>query len=112
MEVQEIAIADGKVESVRTTLMDTEVIFVDWQEVKWRMTFTNVLAVENLNIEGEELDRLEVVTNDDYVVRVRDLVDEPNAPVSDYMFFTPWKNKPRLRVVAGRCIVETVHEKR
>jgi len=91
-------------------MKDAEIIFVDWNDVKWRFTFTDVLAVENLNIEGEELDRLEIVENDQYGLRVRSLVDEPDAKVNIYMFFTPWKDEPRLRVVAGGCIVSGVDE--
>lgn len=110
MQLQNIAIADGKVESVRTSMTDAEIIFVDWSDVKWKFTFIEVLAVENLNIEGEELDRLEVSENGQYVERVRSLVDELEAKVNLYMFFTPWKDEPRLRVVAGGCVVTSVDE--
>jgi hypothetical protein len=107
MQVQELAIADGRVESVRTSTADAEIIFSDWQEAKWRLTFVDVLAIENLNIEGEELDRVEVRNDDVYIERIRRLVDEPDAIVNIYMFFTPWKDEPRLRVVARDCNVKS-----
>lgn len=110
MRIEDIAIADGKVESVQTSMMVTDVIFVDWQEIKWRLRFNDVLAIENLNIEGEELDRLEVLPNDAYVERVRGLVDEPDASVNLYGFFTPWKDEPRLRIIAGSCNVQALNE--
>lgn len=69
------------------------------------MAFVDVLAVENLNIEEEELDRVEVRDEDPYIERIRYLVNKPNAVANVYMFFTPWNDEPRLRVVAGDCNV-------
>ena len=106
MKLQDIAFADGRVESVRTSLSDAEVVFTDWQNIKWTLTFVGVLAVENANIEGEEVDRLEVRNDDPYINSIRFLVDEPNANVNVYLLFTPWKDTPRLRVVATDCKVE------
>ena len=111
MQVQDIAIADGKIESIRTSATDAEVFFVDWRETKWQLTFVDVLAVENLNVEGEELDRLEVRNDDPYIDRVRSLVDEPDARVNAYLFFTPWKEEARLRVVARDCDVKAADER-
>ena len=108
MRIEDVSIADGKVESVHTSMATSEVIFLDWQEVKWRLLFNDVLAVENLNIEGEELDRIEVSMDDPYIQRVRSLVDEPDATVALYGFFTPWKDEARLRVIAGSCNVEVL----
>ncbi|MCA8985129.1 MAG: hypothetical protein KDA76_15320 [Planctomycetaceae bacterium] len=110
MKLQDIAIADGKIESVRTSITEAEINFVDWREAKWSFTFVDVLAVENLNVEGEELDRLEVRKDDPYIERVRAIVDEPNATVNVYLFFTPWKDEPRLRVVAKDCNVNSAKE--
>lgn len=110
MHLKDIAIADGKVKSVKTSMMEAELIFVDWKDVSWRLTFIDVFAVENLNIEGEELDRLAVVEDHRYIERVRSLVDEPEAKMNMYMFFVPWKNEPRLSVVAGGCVVNYADE--
>ena len=74
MKLQDIAFADGRVESVRTSLSDAEVVFTDWQNIKWTLTFVGVLAVENANIEGEEVDRLEVRNDDPYIHSIRLLV--------------------------------------
>jgi len=110
MKLQDIAFADGQVESVRTSSAVAEIVFADWRNAKWKLTFVEVLAVENANIEGDELDRLEVRSDDPYIQRIRLLVDEPDASVNMYLLFTPWKEEPRLRVVASDCRVELVDE--
>jgi hypothetical protein len=105
IDLNDLPIADGKIQFVRTSLQNAEIGFTDWQDVKWLLRFYDVLAVENLNIEGEELDRLEITSGGGFIDRARELVDEPDAAVNCFAFFTPWKEQARLRVVAGSCEV-------
>jgi hypothetical protein len=110
MDLQNFAFADGRIEAIHTSATNAEIDLIDWHGAKWRLTFVDVLAVENLNVEGEDLDRFEIRSSDPYIDRVRSLVDEPNAIVNIYLFFTPWKDEPRLRIVARDCEVSSAQE--
>ncbi len=55
MDVNEIAFSDGSIEAVSSNRSFCDVLFVDWRGVKWRLRFEDVLAIENLSIEGEDL---------------------------------------------------------
>jgi|GEM_PF-2558007 len=108
MNIEEIAFADGMVKSVSTCRNHCEIFFLDWREVTWRLRFENVLAVENLNIEGEDIHRLEIGYQEAYVARVRRLVDEPDEEMNVYNFYSAWQDEPRLRIVASSCTVSSV----
>lgn len=101
MNANELAVADAKIEWVRTSLENAEVGFIDWRDKRSILVFGDVVAVENLNIEGEELDRLETNSSNAFVTRARELADEPDASLTCYDFFVPWKDEPRLRIVCG-----------
>ena len=108
MNLEDLAIADGSIEFMRSSNEDVAVVLADWQEKRWKLVFTNVLAVENINIEGEDLDRVVVAIDNDFVRRVRAIIKEPDADAMLYCFYTPWSEEPRLRVLAGSCRVESL----
>jgi hypothetical protein len=108
MNLEDLAIADGTIQLVQSSNKNTTVVLTDWQEKRWKLVFHNVLALENFNIEDEDLDRVAVAIDNDFVRRVRSIVKEPDAEVMLYCFFTPWSDEPRLRVLAEGCRVESL----
>lgn len=112
MQVQDLAIADGQIESIQTSSANVEVFLTDWQERRWRLTFVDVLAIENLSVEGADLDQLEIHDHDPYIEHIRALLDAPNEEVKLYLFYTAWIDPPRLRVVARDCQVKAVEKPR
>ena len=107
MNLKDIAFSDGCVVGTRSSLNEFVVVFKDWQEKLWELSFDNAIGVENLNVEGEELDGVVEEPPDEFVARARRIAKEPDASMTCYAFRSPWHDEPMLRVVAAGC---QVHE--
>lgn len=111
MELKELAFSDGSIEATRSSLNEFIVVFKDWQEKRWEISFENVIGVESFNVEGEELDGVFEETKSDFIDRSRKLAKEPDAPMKCYAFRSAWNDEPLLRIVATSCEVKEIVSK-
>lgn len=103
MKLDRVPLSDGVIESVNTTKDDTRVAFVDWKGNKWLLRFLGVLAVVDFNVEGEDIDGVEISSNGEFIDEARLVTNEPSSKLYCFDFFGAWSEKPRLRIVAEDC---------
>lgn len=108
MELTELAVGDGHVESIRSSIEELVVEFTDWQEQTWQIAFENAIGVEAFGIEGEELDRIDERDDGAFMERSRRLAQEPDAPMKCYEFFSSWRDECLLTIIASSCAVRRV----
>ena len=110
MNLNELVISDGHIVKIVSKLSCSIITLVDWKENFWSLTFMNVIAIESFNPEGEELDRIEISSDDSLIHRARAIAREPDLPVSCYSFFSAWSDESVLRIVANDCKIHPVNE--
>ena len=109
MKIERLDVADGRIEEIRSNVKDVTVILLDWKERWLRLTFNNIYALENFNIEGEDLFELRVESENqfiDLVLKMTEDVEESDLPLFCYSFFTRYIETATMRIVASDCQVE------
>jgi len=105
MKLDELTLADGHVDGIRSSLSEVIIDFTDWEERRWEIVFENVIGLEAFGIEGEELDRVEEREDKALMERSRKIAQEPDTPMRCYSFYSPWRDDCLLTIVASSCVV-------
>ena len=74
------------------------------------MRISSSIGIESFSIEGEELDKVEERVDEAFVARSRRIANEPDAPMTCYSFYSPWRDDPILTVAASSCMVRAIEK--
>ena len=105
MKVEDLAIADGTVTSVCSEQGRLLIGFEDWQERRWAIEFTGVVAFENYGVEGVDLSHVSEDDDGKLRKRVSSITGEPICEAKCYTFVSGWGDQPLLRLLAEACNV-------
>ena len=109
MKIENLDVADGKIKKITSDVKDLSIVLLDWKEKIWHLKFDNILAIENFNIEEEDLVDLTIESDSNFILLAMNMTEEDdNLIFFCYSFFTRHANKPRLRVVATGCEIEAM----
>lgn len=109
MKIENLDVADGQIKKITSNVKDLSIVLLDWKQQSWHLKFDNILAVENFNIEEEDLVCLTIESNNNFIAKAIKITEEDDALFFFcYSFFTRHAKKPKLRVVATNCEIEAM----
>ena len=108
MKIADLNVSDGSVESLISTVGRLVVKLIDWQECVWEIHFSDVIAFENLSVEGEDLSEIQVGNSDEFFDRVLERIDESLDKYNCVSFHSAWNHVPLLKVIARSWVVRSI----
>ena len=108
MEITDLNISDGSVESLISTVGQLIVKLNDWQENVWEIHFSDVVAFENISVEGEDLSEIIISNSDEFLERILERVDESLDTYSCVSFHSAWNDVPLLKVISNSWVVKSI----
>lgn len=101
MLLKELHISDGKIINITSCLSGVKILFKDWKEQKWLITFYEVLSIQSMSVECEELSHLEITKEDNLKKDSMEyFLDENPDDYFCYSFYGVWINKALLKIIA------------
>jgi hypothetical protein len=94
----------GEISLVKGTLY---VHFQTDDEKDLTLVFTDVAGVEMFNIQNAELSKWTVSLNDPFIERARKLSEKHTEELVCYAFWSPWLEKPLMRILASDFEIKT-----
>lgn len=101
MKLNDLNLYDAQIIEIKSTTQNLKIILKDWREKEWLITFNEVLAIQNLSVEGEDISHINVLDADVFKSEVLDhFSDEDNQRYLSFNFYGVWSDKDLLKVVA------------
>ena len=105
MDITKLHIADGQIEGLTSTRQSLRIEFRDWQEGIWLLDFPDATAFESISAEGEDLAEVRIEESNDWLLGVKNTVQDELPDARCYSFMSAWSGTAVLRVVAKECRV-------
>ncbi len=105
MTTDDLEVSDGHIYEIFSSERKFYVMFQDWQKKKWTIEFVNVIGYEAYSAEGEELDSIEIESNNSFIDKSIEITEEEGPFWKCYSFISAWTEKTILRIVAKNCYV-------
>lgn len=101
MQLGELELADASILKIESTSANVKITLRDWKGKKWLIMFNEFLALQNFNIEGEDLSHIQIKTEDLFKTFVmKAFQDESFERFLCFDFYGVWSDMALLKVVA------------
>lgn len=101
MYISDLIVTDGQILELVSTSQSLLITFLDWENKRWILEFRDVIALESFSVEGEDLDSIQISSDDAFSNQAKLIAQDLSLTVFCYSFSSAWTGKVILRVVAG-----------
>ena len=104
-EFSRLHLADAEVVSLFAKAGDLEVVYRDWREQTFVLTFRDVVGFEAFGVEGEDLSHGTESAEDPFIAKAVEYARDSIEGLTSYVLWSA-SDQPILRVAAQRFTVE------